>query len=44
MTSGIRTVIYPVNDLAEAKTLYSELLGVEPCMDESYYVGFNVEG
>lgn len=24
--------------------LYSKLLGVEPYMDESYYVGFNVEG
>jgi len=36
--------IYPVKDLAKAKTLYSELLGVEPYMDEAYYVGFNVEG
>jgi predicted enzyme related to lactoylglutathione lyase len=44
MTSGIRTVIYPVKDLAKAKTLYRELLGVEPYMDEAYYVGFNVEG
>ena len=44
MTSGIRTVIYPVKDLAKAKTLYRELLGVEPYMDEAYYVGFNAEG
>ena len=36
--------IYPVKDLAKAKTLYGELLGVEPYMDEAYYVGFNVEG
>jgi len=44
MTSGIRTVIYPVKDQAQAKTLYGRLLGVEPDMDEPYYVGFSVEG
>jgi predicted enzyme related to lactoylglutathione lyase len=44
MTSGLKTVIYPVKDLAQAKTLYGNLLGVEPEMDETYYVGFNVEG
>ncbi len=44
MTSGIRTIIYPVKDLAKAKTLYGKLAGVEPYMDEAYYVGFNVEG
>ena len=44
MTPGIRTVIYPVKDLAKAKTLYGKLAGVEPYMDEAYYVGFNVEG
>jgi predicted enzyme related to lactoylglutathione lyase len=42
MTSGIRTVIYPVTDLARAKTLYGKLLGVAPYMDEAYYVGFRV--
>ncbi len=30
MTEGIQSIIYPVKDLAKAKTLYSELLGVEP--------------
>jgi predicted enzyme related to lactoylglutathione lyase len=44
MTEGLRTFIYPVKDLAKAKTLYSELLGVEPDMGEAYYVGFNVGG
>jgi predicted enzyme related to lactoylglutathione lyase len=44
MTEGIKTIIYPLKDLAKAKTLYSELLGVEPYMDEAYYVGFNIEG
>ncbi|MGD0256141.1 MAG: VOC family protein [Acidimicrobiales bacterium] len=42
MTSGIRTVIYPVKDLAQAKTLYGKLLGVAPYMDEPYYVGFRL--
>jgi predicted enzyme related to lactoylglutathione lyase len=42
MNQGIRTVIYPVKDLAQAKALYSTLLGVEPYADEAYYVGFRV--
>lgn len=42
MTSGIRTIVYPVKDLARAKTLYGALLGIEPAMDEAYYVGFRV--
>jgi len=44
MTSGMKTVIYPVKDLAQAKTLYGKLLGVAPAMDETYYVGFRVGG
>jgi predicted enzyme related to lactoylglutathione lyase len=44
MTKGIKTFIYPVKNLAKAKTLYSKLLGVQPYMNEAYYVGFNVEG
>jgi catechol 2,3-dioxygenase-like lactoylglutathione lyase family enzyme len=38
MTEGMRTIIYPVKDIASARTLYSELLGVEPSMDGPYYV------
>lgn len=44
MTEGMRTIIYPVKDIARAKTLYSELLGVKPDMDEAYYVAFSVGG
>jgi predicted enzyme related to lactoylglutathione lyase len=44
MNEGIRTIIYPVKDIAQAKKLYSKLLGVEPIMDEAYYVGFRVAG
>ena len=42
MTSGLKTIIYPVTDLAQAKTLYSTLLGVEPYADAAYYVGYRV--
>lgn len=42
MNQGIRTVIYPVKDIAQAKTLYSKLLGVAPYSDGAYYVGFRV--
>ena len=44
MTSGMKTVIYPVKDLAAAKQLYGALLGRAPYMDEPYYVGFEVDG
>jgi predicted enzyme related to lactoylglutathione lyase len=44
MTSGIKTVIYPVTDLAKAKALYGTILGVEPDLDEPYYVGFSIGG
>ena len=36
MTEGVKTIIYPVKDLAKAKRLYSKLLGVQPFMDEAY--------
>lgn len=42
MNQGIKTVIYPVKDIAGAKTLFSKLLGVEPYADEAYYVGFKL--
>lgn len=42
MTSGMKTMIYPVRDLVRAKALYGSLLGVAPSMDEPYYAGFRV--
>ena len=42
MNQGIKQFNYPVKDLAQAKKLYSTLLGVEPYMDKAYYVGFRV--
>ena len=44
MTSGMKTIIYPVTDIARAKRLYGTLLGVAPEMDESYYVQFSAAG
>lgn len=44
MTSGIKTIIYPVKDLDRAKRVFGALLGVEPDMDEPYYVGFSAAG
>ncbi|MDQ1744458.1 MAG: hypothetical protein QOE23_2797 [Pseudonocardiales bacterium] len=41
---GLRTVIYPVTDLAAAKLWWSTLLGQEPYFDEPFYVGFEVAG
>jgi len=37
-------IVYPVTDLAQAKALYRTLLGVEPSIDQAYYVGFEVNG
>lgn len=42
MNQGMRTVVVPVKDVAGAKTLYATLLGVEPYVDQPYYVGFRV--
>jgi predicted enzyme related to lactoylglutathione lyase len=42
MSQGITSVIYPVKDIARAKTLYRNLLRVEPHADQAYYVGFRV--
>lgn len=42
MNHGIKTVIYPVKDIARAKALYRTLTEVEPNMDQPYYVGFRV--
>ena len=41
---GLRTVIYPAPDLAAAKAVFTEVLGVAPYFDEPFYVGFEVGG
>ncbi len=44
MILGLRTAIYPVNDLATAKQWYTQVLGLSPYFDEPFYVGFSVGG
>jgi predicted enzyme related to lactoylglutathione lyase len=43
-TQGIKTVLHPVTDLAQAKPVYAALLGVAPSADAPYYVGFDAAG
>lgn len=44
MFIGLRTAIYPVNNLADAKRWYAQALGIEPYFDQPFYVGFAVGG
>ncbi len=44
MFLGLRTVIYHVDDIEQAKAWYSSVLGFAPYFDEPFYVGFNVGG
>jgi len=44
MTTGIRTVIYPVADLTRAKALFGALLGADPVVDAPYYAQFDAGG
>lgn len=40
----LRTAIYKVDDLKQAKDWYTRAFGVTPYFDEPYYVGFNIGG
>jgi predicted enzyme related to lactoylglutathione lyase len=44
MILGLRTAIYPANDLAAAKQWYTQVLNQPPYFDEPFYVGFQVGG
>jgi predicted enzyme related to lactoylglutathione lyase len=41
---GLRSGIHHVADLEAARAWYVELLGHEPYVDETHYVGFDVDG
>lgn len=41
---GLRTVIYKVGNLQEAKEWYTKAFEVDPYFDEPFYVGFNIAG
>lgn len=41
---GLRTVVYKVADLDNAKKWYSKAFGTQAYFDEPFYVGFNIAG
>lgn len=41
---GLRTVVYKVDSLLEAKDWYSKAFGIQPYFDEPFYIGFNIGG
>ena len=43
-TTGAKTLLHPVSDLAAAKAVYTALLGQAPQYDDTYYVGYEVAG
>ena len=42
MNKGVKTIIYPVKDMNQAKLLFQRLLEAEPYADQPYYVGFKI--
>lgn len=41
---GLRTAIYKVSDIDQAKEWYSNTFGTQPYFDQPFYVGFNIGG
>lgn len=44
MFKKLRTVIYHVDDIDEAKDWYKNITGIEPYLNEPFYVGFDING
>jgi predicted enzyme related to lactoylglutathione lyase len=44
MIKGLRTVKYPVADLAAAKAWFTGVFGQAPYFDQPFYVGFSIGG
>lgn len=44
MIKGLRTVVYPVTDLEQAKAWYAQVFGMTPYFDQPFYAGFAVGG
>lgn len=44
MSEGIKTIIYPVRDLDQAKAVFTALVGKGPDQDAPYYVGWEISG
>lgn len=43
-SQGLRTTIYKVDDLQEAKKWYAKAFGTAPYFDQEFYVGFDIGG
>jgi len=43
MNKGIKTILYPVKDMAQATAFFRKLLEVEPYANQPYYVGFKID-
>ncbi len=41
---GLRTTVYKVSNLDEAKAWYSRVFETEPYFDQPFYVGYNIGG
>ena len=41
---GLRTTIYKVGDIENAKNWYANVFKTEPYFDQPFYVGFNIGG
>ena len=44
MTTGLGSIVFPVDDLEKGKAVFTKLFGAEPHTDTPYYVGYNVNG
>jgi predicted enzyme related to lactoylglutathione lyase len=44
MIQGLRTVVYPVTELAQATAWYRSVLEKAPYFEQPFYVGFEVGG
>lgn len=44
MAGALKTIIYPVADLARARARFAALLGAEPYVDQPWYVAFDARG
>jgi predicted enzyme related to lactoylglutathione lyase len=42
--SGLKAVVYHAADLKRAKTWYSTVLGIQPHIDQPFFVGFSISG
>jgi predicted enzyme related to lactoylglutathione lyase len=42
MNKGVKSIVYPVKDAAQAKVFFRTLFGIDPYVDNPYYVGFKV--